>query len=782
MKHLTQQAETLGSALGTWAVKRPWLTLILSLFLVMLVAQGASRLSFSGDYQIFFSDENPELQTFLNFEATYGSSDNVSFVIFPKNGTIYDPEVLDAVHALTTQAWNLPYVSRVDSLSNFQHTYAEGDELIVEDLIFDPAETRAEGALARLRNIAENEPLLHRFITSENGEVTVINAVLQVDRKQIELLDQAVAKAREIRAEILANHPAVADIQLVGAVMLSAAFSEVAILDSMLLVPAMYALILVVMLIVLRSLMATIATLVIVILSSMAGMGAGGWLGIQLTPVSMSATTIILTIAIADSVHVILAIRSRMRQGIEKSQAIIGAIATNTFPVSLTSITTIVGFLSLNFSDSPPFHHLGNMTAAGLLAAWFLSLTLLPALLSILPMRYRTEAEISNTSTIRMMGTMADNILKYRLQVFALTISFCIAAIAMIPNLTFNDVWSKYFAENIPIRQAIDQAQPYFGTEVIEFIVDSGAPNDVLTPAFLQDVENFANWLSSRPEITHVYSISDVMKRLNRNLHGDDPSYDRIPDNRKLASQYLLVYEISLPYGLDLNDRIDIDRQKTRVTATIQDLSTHEARELIEASLAWIAANNQSGVQATSTGAAMLFNYIADRNVQAMLEGSIWLVLIIFIIMWLAFRSVAVASLSVLLNVVPILATFGIWAVLVGQVGFSIAIVGAVAVGLVIDYTVHILSKYDTAFRQQGQSISASIRYAFETAGVAIVSTTLILAAGFALLATSGFKLNADMGLMTAIAIVLAMLVNFLVMPPLLSFQQPRQQQETQHA
>ena len=241
-----------------------------------------------------------------------------------------------------------------------------------------------------------------------------------------------------------------------------------------------------------------------------------------------------------------------------------------------------------------------------------------------------------------------------------------------------------------------------------------------------------------------------------------------IPERQDLAAQYLLVYELSLPYGLGLNDRIDLDRQTTRVTATVTDITTEQTKAFIDAAEEWFDTNANGVATLEVTGAKKLFAFVADRNIQAMFEGALYLVLAIVFILSITFRSVKIGLLSLLPNALPILVTFGIWAILVGQVGFSIAATGAVAVGLVVDFTVHFLAKYLRAHRDQGQSVEASVRYALDTAGTAILATTVILAAGFAILITSSFKFNADLGLLTAIAIILAMLVNLILLPALL--------------
>lgn len=767
MAKIARNVERQGNRVAEFATTRKFLTIFLCIMLTLIGGYGAKNLSFSGDYQIFFGEKNPELQRFLNFEATYGKADNVSFVIIPKEGDIYQPHVIEAVYDITAQAWNLPFVSRVDSLTNFQHTFAKGDDLIVEDLIFDKEEIELPNQMLRLKRVAENEPLLHKFITAPDGGATIVNSILQVDRSIAEDVLGTAEMAREIRDKIKEKYPNI-EVKLTGASMLSSAFSEVGMKDSETLIPFMYLIIIIVMLIMMRSILAMVSGLFIIILSTIFGMGLGGWTGVELTPLSISAPTIILTIAIADAVHILSAFRQYMCSGIKKQEAIVKAVATNIFPVTLTSITTAIGFLSLNFSDSPPFHHLGNMTAAGIFMAWVLSLTLLPAMINLLPLKYEAfNSESSKSSIILSIGKI---IYKYRNKAFFGTVFFCIASIALIPRLELNDVWSKYFSPGIDIRDSIDATRPFFGTDNIEFIINSGKPQGVLEPEFLDDINRFTIWLKAQPEVAHVYAISDVMKRLNKNLNADDEKFYRIPDNRKLASQYLLVYELSLPYGLDLNDRININRQSTRVTTTIKDVSTVEARTLNEKAVKWMEKNNSSGAVTIATGNVSLFNYIADRNIQSMIKGSLFLIAAIFLIMAVSFKSFGVGFLSVVLNTVPILATFGLWAIISGTVGFSIAIVGAVAIGLVIDDTVHLISKFMQAYRHKSKSFRDSILYAFEVSGTAIFATTIILSAGFALLATSSFKPNTDMGLVTGIAILLAMFINFLVLPTLLSF------------
>ncbi|MEM9762082.1 MAG: MMPL family transporter [Pseudomonadota bacterium] len=757
--------ERIGRALANMSIKLRWLVVPLVVMVCLGVGYGASTLQFAGDYRVFFGDDNPDFIANERAQATFGRPDNTVFVVIPEDGNVFTADTLSAVHALTDAAWvDIPYVSRVDSLTNFQNTQGNGDDLIVEDLVFDPTELDAD-RIAEVRAAAMSEPLINGFVVSPGGDATLVSATVQLPSDIPNISSEVKRIARDIRDRVEADFPG-HDIHITGVASLGAAFEEAGVRDSATLIPAVYGLILLVMLVALRSISGVIASLLLILLSTFVGMGVGGFTGVLLTPISLSAPIIILTIAVADAIHVIAGVRGKMRQGAEKREAIVHSVGLNFMPIGITSITTVIGFLTLNFSDSPPFHHLGNMTAAGIAAAWLLSITFLPAMMAILPMRFKARS--SGGEHRGMFERAGDLIIRAPRTALAATVIAGGAAIAAVPSIEINDQWSQYFDESLEFRQAIDASDPYFGSDTIEFVVDPGAPGEVVDPGFLRVLEDFTDWLRTQTDdVSHVFSLSDIMKRLNLNLNGDDPAFYTLPDDQALASQYLLVYELSLPYGLDLNNRVDIDRQSTRVTATMKDISTNETRAFIANAEAWFAENG-GGYDLEVTGSKKLFAFVAERNIEAVFEGAFYLIVAILVILTLAFRSVTTGVLSLVANALPILAAFGAWALLVGTVGFSIAAVGAVAVGLVIDFTVHFLSKYDHARAQAKASVEDALRYAFDTAGQAIFLTTVILAAGFAVLATSTFKLNADLGLLTAISIVLAMLVNFVLVPAIL--------------
>ncbi|MEM1036765.1 MAG: efflux RND transporter permease subunit [Pseudomonadota bacterium] len=765
--------DALGQGTANWSIQWRWLLIPLTILVIAATYYGALNLKFAGDYRVFFGADNPDFVANENAQGTFGKPDNVAFVLIPDDKDIYTDDTIRAVHMLTEKSWTLPYVSRVDSLTNFQNTIGEDNDLIVEDLLWSVDELSPD-RIEYIESVATTEPLINGFVVSRDGEATIINAVVQMPSDVQSAASTVAAKARNIRSEVLEAFPD-NDIYITGVASLSAAFEEAGVRDSSTLIPLVYLFILIVMFFALRSISSVFASLTVIALSTLFGMGLGGWTGVELTPISLSAPTIILTIAVADAIHLISGIRTKMRDGLDKREAIVASTGLNFTPIMITSITTIVGFLTLNFSDSPPFHHLGNISAAGIFAAWILSVTFLPALLSLLPLNFSTERTTfaklglgkasGDAPRVQITDRVAEFVIRRPKEIMIGTLVFCFAMIAAVPTMTLNDQWSNYFGKSLEFRKAIDAADPYFGSDTIEFVLDPGSPGAVVDPTFLQTVDAFAEYLRSKEDnVAHVFALSDIMKRVNRNLNADDPAFYQIPDDQTLASQYLLVYELSLPYGLDLNNRVDIDRQSTRVTASMKDISTERTKAFLAETEAWWEENG-NGFGYTATGSKVLFSFVAQRNIEAMFQGAIYLILAIFVILAISFRSISVGAISILPNALPILTTFGVWAILVGVVGFSVAAVGAVAVGLVVDFTVHFLSKYLRARREDEKSIEDSVRYAFRTAGAAIFVTTIILAAGFAVLVTSSFKLNADLGLLTALAVIFAMLINLLLLP-----------------
>lgn len=746
--------------------RHPWWVISLTLVLSFGLASGARMLEFSNNYRVFFSPKNPELIAFDDFQATYTKNDNILFVLQPNDGKIFSAQLAGAVETLTREAWQIPFAIRVDSISNFQHSWADGDDLTVEDLIRDGPQLSA-AELRSKQAIALAEPLLRGNLISDDADTTGVNVTLQYTEQSLTEVPQAVGVARDLAARVEAEHPDV-HVALTGLSMLNNAFAESGQQDSMTLMPLMFVVLVVFMVVVLRSVNGMLATLSVILLSTATALGIAGFMGIKLSPISVTGPVIIMTLAIADSVHLLVAMLGLMRDGMDKRDALRESLRINFVAVTITSVTTVVGFLTLNFSDAPPFHDLGNITAIGIASALVYSVLFLPALLTVIPLRVRQRA--SSTSSLQAsLERLGDWVTRRHRPILAVTGLSAALLVGLVPFVDLNDEWIKYFDYRVQFRHdaefAIDNLN---GLYLVEYSLPAGEPEGISDPQYLETLESFTAWLRKQPEVTHVYSYSDIIKRLNRNLHGDDESYYRIPEQRDLAAQYLLLYELSLPFGLDLNDRVSVDKSATRVTAATGDMSTRQTRAFLDRSEDWLATHAPARMRGEPTGASVMFSYISQRNIDSMLRGNVLAIVLIAGIMMLALRSARLGAMSLIPNALPILMTFGIWTLLVGKVGMAAATVSASSLGIIVDDTVHFLAKYVRARREQGLDRAEAVRYAFRTVGVAIVSTTAILSAGFLVLSMSTFRINFELGLLTAIAVVLALVIDFFLLPAML--------------
>lgn len=738
--------------------------IIAMLILVAMAGGGARLLEFTTDYRIFFSKENPQLRAFDALQNTYTKYDNMLFVLAPKDGEVFTQETLASVEWLTKAAWQIPYSIRVDSITNFQYTYAEGDDLVVEDLVIDPM-SLSVSSLERVRQIAVSEPLLVNRLISPQTHVTGVNVTIQLPGIEPEMeVREVVAFTRDLADRVRTENPNL-DVYLTGILLFTYLFVESSEHDAQTLVPAMFLIIVVTLGLLLQTFSGTFVTVLVVIFSVIATMGLTGWLGIPLTAVSAGAPIIIMTLAIADCVHILVNFLHGMRTGLDKGAAMKESIRINLQPIFLTSLTTAIGFVSMNFSDSPPFRDLGNIVAMGIGACFALSVTFLPALIMVLPVRVKT----ARPRAVWAMERVSEFVIEQRNRLLWGMAVVIILLIAFIPLNELNDEFLKYFDETVPFRVASDFANENLtGIYIIEYSLGAGEPGGISNPAFLQKVEEFAQWYRRQPKVLHVNTITDIMKRLNKNLHADDTSWYRIPDQRDLAAQYLLLYELSLPYGLDLNDQINVDKSATRFIVTLKSLSTNELLAQEKRAQDWLRKNAPPSMQVDGSGPSMMFAHMGARNIRSMLAGTTLALVLISFILVVVLRSVKIGLITMVPNLVPAGMAFGLWGLLVGQVNLSLSVVVGMTLGIVVDDTIHFLSKYLRARREQGKNPEDAVRYAFSTAGRALWITSLVLVAGFLVLSQSSFELNSGMGLLSAITIVLALVVDFLLLPPLL--------------
>ncbi len=753
----------MSNGIFNWIVRHPYLVVTLTLLSIALAASGARYLSFSNDYRMFFSEENPQLRAFEAMQNTYTKTDNVLFVVSPKDGNVFTRDTLASIEWLTKESWQIPYSIRVDSITNYQHTEAEEDDLLVRDLV-ENATSLSDEALQKDRYVATHEPLLLNRLISPNGAHTGVNITIQLPQKALDEVPEVAAFSAQL-ADRLREQNVNLDVRYTGMVIMNNTFPTMSQNDMQTLYPLMLLVIILVMALMVRSPWSVVATFFILVMSILATMGITGWIGIKLSPPAVSAPVMVMTLAVADCVHIIVIFLQGLHQGRNKYDAVMESLRINVNPVFLTSLTTIIGFLSLNFSEAPPFRDLGNMAAIGVLIAFILSLTFLPAVLMILPVKPGRKHTLGQTTMVHL----ANWVIRYRVQLFWGVGAFIVLLITQIPRNELNDEFIKYFDETVKFRTDTDfTTDNLTGIYLLEYSLPAGGEGDVSNPEYLQHLDAFANWYRQQPDVKHVNVLTDIVKRLNKSLHADDPAMYRLPDSRELSAQYLLLYEFSLPFGLDLNNQMNVKKSASKMTVSLDSISSEALLALDRDAQAWLVSNTPEYMHVAGASSSLMFANIGHRNIIAMLKGTTVALIVISLVLVVSLRSLRIGLISLIPNLVPIGMAFGLWALFVGQVGLALSVVSGMTIGIVVDDTVHFLSKYLRARREQGLDVRDSVRYAFATVGTALWVTTLVLMLGFGVLALSHFEMNARTGLLTAITIGLALFADFFFLPTFL--------------
>jgi len=753
-------------AYAQYILRQRWLIVVLCLSLTALAGYGIKYLHFKSDYRMFFSEDNPQLMAYESLQKTYTKDDNVLLVITPADGNVFTSRNLAVAEQLTRNLWQTPHSTRIDSVTNFQHSYADGDDLTVKDLVINAAQL-SDAEITQVREYALNEPLLVNRLISPDSRVMGFNVVIQRPGVSQDTETRDVTRFVRKQADQLKLQYPDLDIRITGSVMMDTAFAEASELDMRTLTPVMLAVIIVVLWFLLKSAWGVLAATVMITLSLVAAVGLAGWLDIAFSPSSIPAPTILLTLVVANTVHILTSYYKLLAQGKEKVQSMADSLSGNFKAIFFTNLSTAIGFLSMNFSESPPFRDLGNITAMGVGIAFILAISLLPALVVSLPAPKNTFSARSN----RLWERLANNILRHGKKYFILLSVLAMVLIACIPLNTLDDEYVKYFDTSVQFRQDTDYTTEHLtGIYRIDYSLKSGAESGINDPVFLGKVDAFVEWYRQQPETIHVFAITDILKRLNQNMHGDDPAWYRLPETSEMAAQYLLVFEMSLPYGLDLNDRIDVAKSATRVTASLHSISSQQVIDLEKRAQSWLDTYAPEFAHSDGTGTTLLFAHIGQRNIVSMIGGVLFAIGLISMLLMFVLKSVSIGSLSLIPNLIPAGMAFGVWALLVGQVGMASSVVIAMTLGILVDDTVHFLSRYQYAREQLNLSPEDAVRYTFITVGAALWITSVVLILGFLILALSSFKINQEMGMLTAIIFALGLLADFLLLPPILMF------------
>ena len=745
-------------------IKYRYLSIGLVLIVVCLLATGLTKLTFNPDLETYFPEGHPAVIRYNEIDDMFIPTDNLIIAVHSNEGTLFNGDSLKVIEELTKKSWTIPYSVRVDSLTNYSYVKSVNDDLIVEPFI-EEAEKKSIEFFEKRENLVAGEDIIYKSLISEDKKTSVVSIIVDPpgpnkEDQNSELINYLLGFIEPIK-ESNEN----LDIRLLGNPYLDYISPRIVKAEMPVVMPLMLLLIFLIVFLMIRSYTAVLATFIVILMSLIATFGSIGLLGNPLNQMVSTIPILIITLALADCIHLFSIYFQNRIKGISSKESMEKSLEMNIQPLILTTISTCIGFLCLNFIEVTPLRDLGNAVAIGIGFAFIFTIFFIAPIVSFFEVKTASKV----TKQTRFSTSVGSFILKNGNKlIFSITsISFlillCIPMNELDENPTqmYAEGFTSFSSDTLWLDEKLSVTFP------VNFLA-TNEEGQVSDPDFLKILDKFSVWLEEREQVNHVTSLANNMKNLNKSMHGDDPEWKRIPENADLSAQYLFFYEMSLPMGLDLNSSISQDRKSTKISATLKDMSSNEFKEFNNEVLRYLRQNNLENMISEASSFRVIFTYMTEAIVNSLLYGLFIGILLITLIIGLFFRSYLLPALSIFPNILPIGMGFGLWGLFVGEVGFMVAVGMGSTLGVIVDFTVHFLSKYELARKELKKSVEESVIYSFETVGFALIIMTVVLALGFSVLNLVTFIPIQDFAKFSVICFVGGLIINFLFLPNLL--------------
>ncbi|MEX2130648.1 MAG: MMPL family transporter [Pseudohongiellaceae bacterium] len=743
--------------------------LLFSLILLPVMLFTGKPIPFDNTTERYFVAGDPTLADFNVLLDLFGDNEYliIGIEMLAENADIFNAEALGAIASLTEFLDSHPAVTQVRSLTNFQYTHAEGDDLRTDDLIEDLfLLTEDPALLQQARSTVLTQPLAIGTLVSEDLRHARIMARVEYRHDTAEHKVQLSNDLYDFIAnenfddEIFALH-------LSGQPLLNERFETLAAEDTGTLIPLMAVVMIVMLLISFRSFYAAMLPWAVISLGVLAVQEIQSYLGFPHTTVDEALIPTLIIIGIGVAVHVMVEYFHLRHAGLDAKAAAHETIIAIWRPALFTAVTTSAGFLALAVTRIVPVRDFAVLGAIGPLVLFFFALTLLPALLSFVnKVPARTQNAINSGIVTRFAESIPDFTQRHHMKIIWIGVALLLFSLFSLSTLRVDTNYVNLFKQDSPVRSDIEYFDRVFqGVMTVEIVLDSGEPEGIKEPGFLSQVEAFQAWIESRESTGAVNSLVDFLKQINQALHGDDPAWYRLPDSPEMTAQYLLLYDSS-GTDEDLSDVKDFDNRYLRLTVPIVNMRASD----MDAELRTFKSHLQTEypeLQAMLTGGMVLFNTQDMYTGRGMFQSFSIALVVMSLFFIVLFKSFKYGILSIIPSILPILLTGGIIGLAGVNLDLSTMVVGAMTMGIAVDDAIHVMNRYLSA-RALGASARQSIGRAMHESGRAVIFSSIVLVLGFTVLTFANFVTIIQVGLFGAIIMFLALLGDLLFLPAIL--------------
>lgn len=733
------------------------------IFLTLIAAPGLIHFAEEYDVRIWFLETDPHIQTLNRFERQFGNDENIVIALRSENG-LFNTEMMPILVELTESMWTIPQVMRVDSVTNYNITRVDGEDIIIEPLIDLDREYLAEELLV-LEQEAINHRVIPDYLLSRDAKSAMIFAPLVPTLDGSPDYELIVKRTRELVAQY--SDIDGLEIHLIGEAAVNDAFREVSNDDSLFILPIMILAIILCLWLLFRSVVAVALPMVVITFANLITLGIAFWSGFTYNQILSILPAIIIAISIADSVHVMMTYFQFLGKGHTNLEATKLSLKKNLVPTILTTVSTSIGFISLTITDLLPVRELGILAALGCIMAWVVTIFFICPLMSLL--KVRPAPLFQRMSGVKNSSPKADAYIawvrRFQNPIIVVFTGIILASIILTTQIKVNSNPYDYFTKDIPIRHANTFVETHFGGNAgPELVISTGVSDGIKDPDFLRKVEQLKEWIDAHPAVNKTLDIIDIVKDVNQNLNDGDPQFYRLPDTQDEVAQQLFFYSMGLPMGTELTNRMSLDYESMRMTVLWNIFDT---RGWLENVAAIEDKALELDLNLESTGKFLLFQRMMDYVVMTFFTSVMMAMFLVAALMSIIFRSIKLGLLSLIPNILPLFIGAGFMYVVGIDLNIGSAIVASVCLGIAIDDTIHFLSHY-YRLRKMGLSQTDTMSQIVTFTGSALISTTGLLVLCFGLYMLGDFTPMVDFGILCAVVLVMALLIDLMYLPAIL--------------
>lgn len=748
---------------AAWIVDHPWVVIGVAAALTVGALFAIPHLTTVTDFKEYMSKKDPAVQAMDRAEDRYGSQTffMVSVVV---PDTIFKAETLEKIASMRKELAAIPGVDEATGPLNAQIIIGTEKSLLVGPAAPNEEVPNTPEAMAKYRERVMDSRMLKGYIISADGKAATISLKLKKGTEET-------AVAKKVVEIVNKYNTGPEKIYIAGLPYMNLVLSESMSKDLRVMLPIVILVITVVLFFSFFSLRGVGLPLLVVVLSTIWAVGAMALAGVPMTIMSFIMPVILMAIGIAYCIHVLNKYYEELSLGKAKRDAAIETAVSMLSPVAMAGMTTVAGFLSLMNSFLIPQRQFGVFTALGVAIAMALSLTLIPALLSVMPVPKR-KMKIRAGILSKGLSAFERIVIGHTKLVLFISLLVFIAFGIGTSMVRVESSEKEFLGKDHPVVQALTVMDNHFsGSEQLIVEFDTGKRNGLKDPKLLQRIVAFEEWLKTKPgvKINKTISLADMVCEMNQKFHADDPSYYKVPDDPKLVAQLLLLFTFQ---GGDLGNMALGDFSAGEVTGMYNSGGSTEKVELTREVEAYLR-ENFPDVHAEMVGATRISGSLFSKIITSQITSLLTSIIAAGLIVALLMRSFVAGAISLIPLALTVVINFGVMGFSHTPLDLATLMVSSIAIGIGIDYAIHFMERFRREYRVD-KNARRALEATIQTTGRGIAYNALALALGFAVLLFSTFKGTANFGLLIAMTMVISATSAFTTIPAILVTWKPK--------